>query len=48
MTWLNRWLIDVENGAVPTTWPMPYPPVGLIDHDGVLAIISWHDGGRCD
>lgn len=45
-TWLHRWLRDVDSGAAPQASPFLYPGVGLIDHAGGLAILSWHDAGR--
>jgi hypothetical protein len=41
LTWLHGWLSNVEAGAGPEASPFPYPAVGLIEHDGGMAILSW-------
>lgn len=40
-SWIHRWLTDVGSGAAPQTSPFPYPPVGLIEREGGMAILSW-------
>jgi hypothetical protein len=41
VTWLNRWLTNIEKGAAPQDSPFLYPSVGLINHARGLAILSW-------
>lgn len=47
ITWLYRWLADVENSASPQVSPFPYPNVGLINDSGSLAILSWQHPTPC-
>lgn len=46
VTWLHRWLVDVEKGGAPQTSPFLYPGVGIINHGSGLGILSWHEAGR--